>query len=138
MSKRISVKLCPNLRPRVRLGMSRFFATGDTDTESSSESSDEEPRLGGGMCRYDELKSVIHAMKNSQKIKDIAKLQTGKQYVYMLFTLYTASPLMYANTLVLRARPLYIRREGLGTPEQFLCKRWNSIYHVVMCNNSVP
>ena len=28
--------------------MSRFFATGDTDTESSSESSDEEPRLVGG------------------------------------------------------------------------------------------
>ena len=27
--------------------MSRFFATGDTDTESSSESSDEEPRLVG-------------------------------------------------------------------------------------------
>ena len=88
------------------------------------------------ICIYDELKSVIHAMKNSQKIKDIAKLQTGK--MCMLLTLYTASPLMYANTLVLRARPLYIRKEGLGTPEQFLCKRWNSIYHVVMCNNSVP
>ena len=28
--------------------MSRFFATGDTDTESSSESSDDEPRLVGG------------------------------------------------------------------------------------------
>lgn len=27
--------------------MSRFFATGDTDTESSSESSDDEPRLVG-------------------------------------------------------------------------------------------
>ena len=28
--------------------MSRFFATSDTDTESSSESSDDEPRLVGG------------------------------------------------------------------------------------------
>ena len=27
--------------------------------------------------RYDDLKNVIHAMKNSQKIKDIAKVQSG-------------------------------------------------------------
>ena len=32
--------------PRDRFAMSRFFATGDTD--SSSESSDDEPRLVGG------------------------------------------------------------------------------------------
>ena len=29
--------------------------------------------------RYDELRNVVHAMKNSQKIKDIAKVQSGIQ-----------------------------------------------------------
>ena len=29
------------------------------------------------MCRYDELKDIIRLLKNSQKIRDVAKVQTG-------------------------------------------------------------
>jgi translation initiation factor 3 subunit C len=81
--------------------MSRFFATGDTDTESSSESQDEQPVTVARAApvrkpqyfssdeeeekrvvrsqkdkRFDELKEIIHGMRNRQKIRDIFKLQT--------------------------------------------------------------
>lgn len=81
--------------------MSRFFVTGDTDTESSTESSDEEVKPNRTAAvrrtqymvsddeedekrvvrsqkdkRYDELKDIIKSMRNSQKIRDIVKLQT--------------------------------------------------------------
>ena len=34
------------------------------------------------MCRYDELKDLIHVMRNSQKIKDITKVQSGILLLY--------------------------------------------------------
>ena len=35
------------------------------------------------VCRYEELRDAIHAMKNSQKIKDIAKVQSGKMLLFV-------------------------------------------------------
>ncbi|CAI8034637.1 Eukaryotic translation initiation factor 3 subunit C [Geodia barretti] len=119
--------------------MSRFFATGDTDTESSSESSDDEPKLVGGARgttgaaigskvftfsddeeeekrvvrsqkdkRYDELRSVVHAMKNSQKIKDIAKVQSSFEALQKAFQKAKSvvekegsTPVFYTRTLTL-------------------------------------
>ena len=45
-------------------------------------------------CRYDELRDLIRVVKNSQKIKDVAKVQSGR---YMIYSFKSVSILTCSN-----------------------------------------
>ena len=71
-------------------------------------------------CRYDELRSVVHAMKNSQKIKDISKVQTG-MYMYIHTCICSTDDFCGLQVLRHYKRPSRKLNQWLRKKGQHLC-----------------